>query len=80
MLISILTLSFFSGCLERDDKNLVQVSGEITDKWSAIVKAGFGSKEAFFFEMDNIIEVEVSRFDYHNYEIGDSYNWMQEEK
>ena len=73
-LLAIIIL-MLSGCTEH-----ISDSGIITDKWSKIVDADFGSREAYFFEIDNEYFIEVGTFDYYNYQINQTYNFSDKIK
>jgi hypothetical protein len=72
LLISIVVIAvLLSGCIEEE----VTGTGKITDKWSSTVRDGYGSRDAFYFEINNTFYLEVGTFDYHNFEINQTYHY-----
>ena len=74
--IVLIMVTCLSGCTEETFSG----EGVVTDKWTSTVKAGFGSRDAHFFEIDDDFYLEVSRLDYRNYEINDTYAWTDKVK
>ena len=58
---------YVSGMIQHDSE--ISEEGNITQKW----KGNYDSQVIYYFELDNIKDVEVEKEIYFSYEIGDYY-------